>query len=342
MAPESELERERQDCPEPADGQQHPPVCLPGEPPDVQYRDDGDRSREQVSLDAETRRWRRDRTCLFDPPRITDMRAFRIAYDGRPFHGFQRQPDVSTVSDTLLAALRELDVPFEGDTPPNYAAAGRTDAGVSALVQTVAFEAPEWLSPAAFNSALPADVRAWAHADGPDGFHATHDATERGYTYHLYAPEVDRSRARDGAQLLAGEHDFHNLTPDETGTVREIAIEIERDGPFLVCRFRAGGFARQLVRRLVALLASFVRGEADRDRIARVLGPESLSGPGGGGPAPPEPLVLTDVVYPDLTFQPDENGVASAREIFGQRHRELRSQAEVARSIQQRLPTNSG
>jgi len=268
------------------------------------------------------------------------MRAFRIAYDGRPFHGFQRQPDVSTVADTLLSALRELDVPFDGDTPPGYAAAGRTDAGVSALAQTVAFEAPEWLSPAAFNSALPADVRAWAHADAPDGFHATHDATERGYTYHLYAPGVDRSRARDGARLLAGEHDFHNLTPDETGTVRELTIEVERDGPFLVCRFRAGGFARQLVRRLVTLLASFARGEADRDRIERVLSPEPLPGPDGVGPAPPEPLVLTDVDYPELSFQPDENGTASAREIFGQRHRELRSRAEVARSIHQRLPTD--
>jgi len=266
------------------------------------------------------------------------MRAFRIAYDGRPFHGFQRQPDVSTVGDTLLSALSELDVPFEGDTPPRYAAAGRTDAGVSALAQTVAFEAPEWLSPAAFNSTLPADVRAWAHADAPDDFHATHDATEREYTYQLYAPGIDRSRARDGAQLLAGEHDFHNLTPDETGTVRDLMIEIERDGPFLVWRFHAGGFARQLVRRLVTLLLSFARGEADRDRIERVLGPEPVSGPDGVGPAPPEPLVLTDVHYPNLCFQPDEDATTSTRDLFQQRHRELRSQAAVARSIYTRLP----
>jgi tRNA pseudouridine38-40 synthase len=28
---------------------------------------------------------------------IPTVRAFRIAYDGRPFSGFQRQPDVPTV-----------------------------------------------------------------------------------------------------------------------------------------------------------------------------------------------------------------------------------------------------
>ena len=106
-------------------------------------------------------------------------RAYRVAYDGRPFHGFQRQPDVSTVADALLDALRDLGVAFDGDVPPGYAAAGRTDAGVSALAQTVAFEAPAWLSPAAFNSELPASVRAWAAADAPEGFHATHDAVER-------------------------------------------------------------------------------------------------------------------------------------------------------------------
>jgi len=38
------------------------------------------------------------------------VRAFRVAYDGRPFHGFQRQPDVPTVEDTVLAALRALSV----------------------------------------------------------------------------------------------------------------------------------------------------------------------------------------------------------------------------------------
>ena len=44
-------------------------------------------------------------------------------------------------------------------------AAGRTDAGVSALAQTVAFDAPEWLTPRALNAELPAEIRAWASAD---------------------------------------------------------------------------------------------------------------------------------------------------------------------------------
>jgi hypothetical protein len=57
------------------------------------------------------------------------VRAFRLAYDGSGYRGFQRQPHGETVEDELFAALRELGVAFEGGSPVGYAAAGRTDAG---------------------------------------------------------------------------------------------------------------------------------------------------------------------------------------------------------------------
>lgn len=81
------------------------------------------------------------------------MRAYRIATDGRGYHGFRRRAAVETVSDVILDALRELDHAGREEVPPGYAAGGRTDAGVSAVAQTVAFEAPDWLVPFAFNGA---------------------------------------------------------------------------------------------------------------------------------------------------------------------------------------------
>ncbi len=252
------------------------------------------------------------------------MRAYRVAYDGRPFHGFQRQPDVPTVEGTLFDALRELDA-FEGAKPPGYAAAGRTDAGVSALAQTVAFDAPDWLSPAAFNSALPADVRAWAAAPAPAGFHATHDAARRAYVYFLYAPEsdLDDADARAALARLAGgegeKRDYHNLTPDETGTVRDLSASLERDGDFLSVRVEAGGFARELVRRLVSLVRAVGRGDAPLSKVDRVLAPDPVDGPEGVPPAPPTPLVLADVSYSDLSFSADPDAAESARQAFGER-----------------------
>ena len=247
------------------------------------------------------------------------MRAYRLAYDGASYRGFQRQPHGETVEDTLLDALRALGVLDEGDTPPGYAAAGRTDAGVSALGQTVAFEAPDWLAPRALNGELPADVRAWASADVPRSFHATHDARSRTYTYHLHAPDADERLAREVCDRLSGEHDFHNLTSDDDRTVRHLRASVSRDGAFLTGHFRAGGFPRGFVRRAVRLVEAVATGDRPLGFVDRVLAPEPLSGPDGVAAAPPEPLVLVSVTYPDVRFVVDERAAASAREAFGTR-----------------------
>ena len=285
-------------------------------------------------------------------------RAFRVAYDGREYAGFQRQPHATTVEGTLLRALAEHGILDRGDgpthaTPPGYAAAGRTDAGVSAVAQTVAFAAPDWLTPRAFNGHLPGSVRVWAAADVPDGLHATHDATRRTYRYHLFAPArddgagrdddtdrdhgVDDDRVRDALARLSGEHDFHNLTSDETGTVRDLRASATRTGDILVFEVSAGGFPRALVRRLVAAVRAVGRGTADRSLIDRLLDAEPVPGEVGVGPAPPEPLVLWDVSYDGVAFEVDPEAAESARVAFGERYRDARHAAAATGAIRDRI-----
>lgn len=261
------------------------------------------------------------------------MRAFRIAYDGTGYRGYQRQPHENTVEDTLFDALSELGVAFEDGAPVGYAAAGRTDAGVSARAQTVAFESPEWLRPRALNSELPADIRAWADADVSATFHATHDAVERVYRYFLYAPDGDIDRATAVCEGLSGEQDFHNLTPDEDGTERDLSMTAGREGAFLVIDCRAGGFVRELVRRLVSLLEAVMEGDREMAFLERVLSEERLSGPEGVPPAAPEPLVLLDVRYPPLTFAIDEAAANSRREVFERRRRRRLAGTRVAETL---------
>ncbi|WP_227374646.1 tRNA pseudouridine(38-40) synthase TruA [Haladaptatus halobius] len=262
------------------------------------------------------------------------MRAFRVAYDGRPFHGFQRQPDVPTVENALFDALCALGV--ADCAPEGYAAAGRTDAGVSAIAQTVAVECPDWLTPSAFNSELPASIRAWASAEVVPEFHATHDAYFREYVYHCYAPRANLALAKDACERLSGERDFHNLTPDDEGTVRDLRIRAIRDGDYLVFTLRAGGFARNLVRRVVSLVRAIATGDAPMAKIDRVLAPEPLDGPEGVSPAPAHPLVLADVGY-DCEFSVDEDAVESARAVFDALRIEHRTRSRVAGEIRGRL-----
>ncbi|ELZ65285.1 tRNA pseudouridine synthase A [Haloferax prahovense DSM 18310] len=248
------------------------------------------------------------------------MRAFRVAYDGRPYHGFQRQPDVPTVEDALFDACRALGVCDDDEEPTDYAAAGRTDAGVSALAQTVAFECPDWCTPRALNSELPGTVRAWAAADAPDDFHARHRPTRREYVYDLHAPSdgFDDDRARDAFDACRGEHDFHNLTPDTHGTARAIDGDLTRDGDFLLVRVEAGGFARELVRRLVSLVRAVGSGAAPPSKVDDVLGPSHLAGPEGVPAAPPTPLLLTAVDYPNVEFDVDSMAAESTAAAFGE------------------------
>ena len=263
------------------------------------------------------------------------MRAYRVAYDGAAYHGFQRQPDVPTVADAILDALRALGVLDESaDAPPGYAAAGRTDAGVSALPQTVAFRAPDWLTPHALNGELPRDVRAWARADAPEGFHATHDAAARTYRYHLHAPAADVDAARAAAARFAGEHDVHNLTTDDAGTVRRVdRLSVEPDGDFLAVTVSAPGFCRHQVRRTVTVLRRVATGAEQPGYVDRVLGDEPLTGPEGIPPAPAHPLVLVAVSYPDLAFAVDPEAAANAREVFAARRVEHRERARAAGSV---------
>jgi tRNA pseudouridine38-40 synthase len=266
------------------------------------------------------------------------MRAYRVAYDGREYHGFQRQPSVSTVEGVLLAALARLGVTEDEDVPPGgYAAAGRTDAGVSALAQTIAFEAPEWLDPSAFNSQLPAEVRVWASTPVSADFHATHDATAREYEYQLYAPAADVHVARTAMERLAGQQDVANLTLDDDGTDRTLDPSLTVDGSFLLVRFRAGGFPRQFVRRAVELVRAVATGERSLDAVDRVLDPTPLSGPEGVPPAPPDPLVLLDVRYPGRSFAVDQRAVETARAIFEEKRSARLASARVAGRIASEL-----
>lgn len=245
-------------------------------------------------------------------------RAFRVAYDGRAYHGFQRQPDVPTVEGKLIEAFAALGVGVL-DGSPRYAAAGRTDAGASALGQTIVAHCPPWLSPAALNGELPDEIHTWAATDVQTSFHPRHDAAERVYAYQLSAAGLDIDRARTVCAALEGTHDFRNLTPASEATTRTVtAIELRPAGDFVVLTVRAPAFLRQQVRRMAHLVREVGTGRRPPTFVERVLG-EPLQGADGIPPAPAERLVLRAVTYPGVTFEVDTRACTRAREIFSDR-----------------------
>ncbi len=222
--------------------------------------------------------------------------ALKIAYDGRSFYGHQRQPDRRTVEGECIAALRSARL--IGDPKEAFfRSASRTDRGVSAIGNVIAFDAsllPEAVL-GAFNDKA-RDVWAWAAAGVPDGFHPRH-AVERWYRYHIL-DDLPLGKLRRAAATFVGPHDFRSFSKEdvpESMVIRRIDVTRSRESTLIDVRSRS--FRRGMVRRIVAAMEAVARDQATIEQLRLALAGTRRD----FGSVPPEPLVLMDVTY-DLPF----------------------------------------
>ncbi len=243
-----------------------------------------------------------------------------LAYDGTRFHGFQRQAARRTVQGVVETALKTLNW-----QDASLLAAGRTDTGVHASGQVIAFDLP-WRHGTdalqkALNARLPDDVSALAVRAAPASFHPRYDARSRTYRYRLYLapvrhplreryawrvwPPVEFPLLRKAARPLLGEHDFSAFgrSPLEGGsTVRRILeADWQEEAPYLTFTLRGDAFLYHMVRRTVALLVRIGQGQLPPQTVARHLSPPYEPVP---GLAPARGLTLVHVEYPQDTGQP--------------------------------------
>lgn len=220
--------------------------------------------------------------------------ALKIAYDGTRFSGQQRQPDVRTVEGEMIRALREVRVIRDAKVA-RFQSASRTDAGVSALGNVVAFDAEMQGRDVAraFNAAAQ-DVVAWGHADVPDDFSARR-AQSRWYRY-LLDPEHDAEALGRAFAVFEGLHDFRHYTRDrERTSLRIDSIRVRPRWGFLAVDLKARRFAWNLVRRIVAAALKAETGEPSTAELRASLRSAARV---DFGVAPAEPLILMDVRHP--------------------------------------------
>lgn len=246
-----------------------------------------------------------------------------VEYDGRPFHGWQRQKNGLSVQEALETALQALSgivVTVQG--------AGRTDAGVHAAMQVIHFDTPAtrtergWVRGATTN--LPAQVSVLWAREVPDAFHARYSALARTYRYVILnrparpAIEADRVcwvrdpldevRMRTAAAHLVGEHDFSSFRAAEcqarTPMRNMHEIEVQRTGEHIVITVRANAFLHHMVRNIAGLLIAVGSGERSTDWSAEVLAAHDRTK--GGVTAPPGGLYLTGIRYTPSLGLPSE------------------------------------
>ena len=218
--------------------------------------------------------------------------ALKVAYDGRDFHGFARQPDLRTVEGEIVHALIKSGL-IAGLKASRFRGASRTDAGVSAIGNVVAFdgEAADAATVGRFNE-IARGVWAWAVAELPPGYDPRR-AHARWYRYLLTGTH-DLGPLRNAANAFIGTHDFRAFaSPDEGRTRRRVdAIGVSGAEHGTLIDVRAPSFLRAMVRRIVAALLAVENGRVTEDDIRTAL----ANGKGPDlGQVPPEPLVLMDV-----------------------------------------------
>ena len=238
-----------------------------------------------------------------------------IAYDGTQFEGYQRQARARTVQGVVETALRSL-----GWTGSTILSAGRTDTGVHASGQVIAFDLDWAHSPQemclALNANLPPDVSAKAAGTVDAQFHPRYAAIGRRYRYRIYCqelrdplqdryawrvwPPVDETRLQAAVKPLPGTYDFaaFGTPPRPRGstirTVTSAGWSRDPDGG-LIFEINANAFLYHMVRRLVFLQVQVGQGRASVEDLIQGLECQKPQMP---GLAPASGLVLAEVIYP--------------------------------------------
>lgn len=255
-----------------------------------------------------------------------------IAYDGSPYHGWQRQPNGTSVQEVLekcLSTLLRRDI--------SVTAAGRTDAGVNAAMMPVHFDFDELPTPKnrpqtaeeflcyKLNRILPRSISANKIVKVSPDAHARFSATRRTYhyyvslsknpfrtRYHTFLPyHVDFEMMNKAAAMLPGTRDFDCFAkahPDVKTSICTVTraewIKISDDE----WRFEisADRFLRNMVRAIVGTMLDIGRGRTKIEELQQIL--ESRSRSAAGESVPGEALFLYSVEYPDEIFDIPPHG----------------------------------
>lgn len=242
-------------------------------------------------------------TAIAAPVRL----ALGVEYDGRAFHGWQRQKDLPTLQAHLEAALAQI-----ANHPVLTHCSGRTDAGVHASNQVIHFETTAQRPLTAWvrgvNCLLPPAMAVrWVRQVSQD-FHARYSAYRRRYRYLLlnrpqrpglwtgrvgwHHSPLELEAMQEAAQCLLGWHDFSAFRAAECQAKTPVKLltqaDVHRDGELYIFDFEANAFLHHMVRNLVGNLLFVGKGawrpaqlrsvleSRDRSRSAMTFTPDGL------------------------------------------------------------------
>ncbi len=244
-----------------------------------------------------------------------------IAYQGKKYRGWQRQPKVLSVQQRLEEAISKM---LHKETI--VFGCGRTDAGVHASQYFLHIDAdqPFDYDPVfRLNKMLPEDIAVFEVLPMEANQHARYDASARTYDYFIHAhkdpflsersshypiDEFDVSKMQAANRLLTQHKDFKSFCkqPDlYEHTICELQqanLYTAAGGTKLRLQLTSNRFLRGMIRFIVARMLDVGRGKTSLDQFENNL--KTGEDFEFKNPAYPQGLYLSKVVYPYLELPP--------------------------------------
>lgn len=244
------------------------------------------------------------------------MRYFiEFAYNGTQYHGWQYQPNATSVQETLnkvFSTLLQEEIDIMG--------AGRTDTGVHAKQMYGHFDSDIVIDNSKFihkaNSFLPKDIVIFDIIPVHNDAHARFDATSRTYHYNISTikniftndtawystKKLDISAMNEAAKTLLNYTDFKCFSKTNTEvnsyncTISE-AFWIQENNQ-LIFTITANRFLRNMVRAIVGTLINVGLHKITIHDFIKII--ESQNRENAGFSVPAHGLFLTNIEYPYL------------------------------------------
>ena len=237
-----------------------------------------------------------------------------VEFDGTDFHGWQYQPELRSVQDTLTQAVWTL---VKEEIHVN--SSSRTDAGVHAIAMPVVIipskELPIKAYTEGLNGLLPADLKIQSAEVMPDEFHVRKSAQGKTYRYRIYNGSLpspltrrfswflkhplDVAAMQEAGKRMVGNHDFSAFRAahcDSVSPMRDVdSLVVERVGNEVVIEVTANAFLRNMVRIMVGTLVRVGSGRLTPEDVERILASKDRAL--AGETAPPQGLHLLEVRY---------------------------------------------
>ncbi|MFH6934935.1 tRNA pseudouridine(38-40) synthase TruA [Flavobacterium sp. FlaQc-30] len=241
------------------------------------------------------------------------MRYFiQFAYNGTHYHGWQIQPNASSVQETLNKALSVL-----LNSRIVLMGAGRTDTGVHAEEMYAHFDYDSDIDSKILvhklNSYLPKDIAIFNLIQVHDDAHCRFDATKRTYEYHIntvknpflqelswyFNQKLDVALMNEAAKILLQHTDFQCFSKVHTDvntfdcTIFEAYWKVENNK--LIFTISANRFLRNMVRAIVGTLVNIGLHKITLADLENIIASKNREKAGFSVPA--HGLYLTKIYY---------------------------------------------